>query len=181
MGAKLTRNRSLIISRKNDDQQEITAATNVENITDHLDVIATTEDNKSKQKKMKKKQEFKLEKTKVDKSTNTENCVLPVSLFSEQLVDDKLSTGDTNDVLLKTSTAQINVAYQTEVVTSKHEQQISNASTQNRIISSDFHISNQEISNVQDYHTSILNNLTDATAGASSTIIVNTDEVLNSK
>ncbi|CAF0827643.1 unnamed protein product [Adineta ricciae] len=153
MGAKLTRkNQSLIIVRTNEDQEE--TLTSAENTNKHVQ-LSTTESN-SKQTKKKKS---KLDTAKIDKSTNTENCILPVSLFSEQLVDDKICTG----------------------VAENHIEHVPPADTQNGIVSDVFHIDNQDTSNGQNHRISILNNLTDATSSASSTITGITDEIGNHK
>ncbi|CAF0900689.1 unnamed protein product [Adineta ricciae] len=153
MGAKLTRkNQSLTIVRTTEDQEKI--LTTAENTNKHVQ-LSTTESN-SKQTKKKKS---KLDTTKVDKSTNTENCILPVSLFSEQLVGDKISTG----------------------VADNNVEHVPPADTQNGIVSGAFHIDNQDTSNGQNHRISILNNLTDATNSASSTVTGITDEIDNHK
>lgn len=140
MGAKLTRkNQSLIIVRTNEDQKE--TLTTAENTNKHVQISTTESDSKPSKKK-----KLKLNTTKIDKSTNTENCILPVSSFSEQLVGDQISTG----------------------VADNHVDQVLPDVT-------------QDISIQQNHRISILNNLTDATSSASSTVTGNTDEIDNHK
>ena len=151
MGAKLTRkNQSLIIVKTNGDQEE--ALTTAENTNKHVQ-LSTTESN-SKQTKKKKSN---LDTTKADKSTNTENCILPVSSFSEQLVGDKISTGAADN----------------------NAEHVPPTDTQNGIVSGAFRIGNQDTANDQNHRISVLNNLTDATSSASSTVTGITDGIDN--
>lgn len=178
MGAKWTKSKSLSISGKTkEEQKEI--LTTVENTNNHLD-ITTDEDNKLIEKnKNKKKKAQKLNKksseTKVDKSTNTETCVLSSSSFTEQLVGDSLSTIN-NNVSLDINTAQVNAAYQPELP-NKYAQELRAACFQNNIISGETYGENQQNSNEHPYQANNLNIAEEATNNTSVTIIVNSDQV----
>jgi transposase len=172
MGAKLVKSKS--ISEKTKEQQE-KIITTVENANNHLNVT-TNEDNKQTDKKNKKKKEKKLSKTKVDKSTNTEQYVL--SSFSEQLVGDQISIVK-NDISLNTNTAQVNAAYQPETP-NKDVQELWN--DRNGIISDGFHVvDNQQISNEQEYHANILNSAEESTNNGSDTVVANGNQIYNEK
>jgi hypothetical protein len=178
MGAKLTKSKTLSISGKTKEQQEGIVAT-VENTSNDLD-IATNEDNKPKEKsKNKKKKEPKLNKklaeTKVDKSTNTESCVLPLSSFTEQLVGEQVSAVN-NDVSLDANTAQINAAYQSELPT-KDVQELPELYFRNGIISTESHSGNQQTLNKHKYEANNLDIVEDTTNNTSVTMVANTDQV----
>ncbi len=171
MGAKLVKSKST--SEKTKEQQE-KIITTVENTNNHLDVT-TNEDNKQTDKKNKKKKEKKLSKTKVDKSTNTEQYVL--SSFSEQLVGDQISIVK-NDISLNTNTAQVNAAYQPETP-NKDVQELWN--DRNGIITDGFHVDNQQTSNEQEYHANILNSAEESTNNGSDTVVANGNQIYNEK
>ncbi|CAF0899369.1 unnamed protein product [Adineta steineri] len=157
MGGKLTKSKDISICEKTEQQQQQKIeTTTIENSNNHLDVT-TNEDTKQITKKIKKKQESKSDKKsskiKVDKSTNTENCLLPSSTFSEQLVGEKISAMN-NNVLLDINPAQINEGYQPETPL-KDVQELWNRCAQNSIISNGLQNDKQE------YATNILNNTDD--------------------
>jgi hypothetical protein len=120
MGAKLTKSKSFNISGKTEEQQHIDTTTIVANTNNHHDLSTNTDDKqttKDKSKNKKKKEEKlnkKSSKTKVDKSTNTENCVLPSSSFAEQLVGEQVSPV-INPISLDIKTVQANGTYPSEL------------------------------------------------------------------
>jgi hypothetical protein len=180
MGAKLTKSKSLSISGKTKEQQtEI--MTTVENTNNHLD-ISTNDDNKqtAKNKNKKKKEEKSNKKsstTKVDKSTNTENCVLPSSSFAEQLVGEQVSPV-TNPASLEIKTIPTNVAYLLESeLPNKDIQELRETCFQNGIISTEFHSDNQQSSNEHNYQANNLNIAEEAVNNAPATIVTNGDLV----
>jgi hypothetical protein len=177
MGAKLTKSKSLLFSRKTkEEQKEI--ITTIGNTNNHLETT-TNEDNKQIEKKNKKKKEPKLNKksskTTVDKSTNTENCVLPSSSSTEQLVGDQVSAVN-NNVSLDINTAQINAAYQSELA-NQDGQELQDTCFQNGIISTEPHSGSQQTSSEHKHQANTLNITEDATNNASVTLVTNNDQV----
>jgi hypothetical protein len=144
MGAKLTKNKSVSISGKTNEQQK-ELNTTIKDANNHVD-IPVSENIKQTEKKIKKKKEQKLNKktnkSRVDKSTNTEGYVLASSPFIEQLVGGQVSTLN-NNLPLNTSTSQVNAAYQPET-SNKDIQELRNACVQERIISIESNVRNQQ-------------------------------------
>lgn len=138
MGAKLTKSKTLSISEKTKEQQVHTATT-VENANTQLD-LTTNDDLKqpanSKNKKTKEiKSNKKSSQVRVDKSTNTDNCVLPSSSFTEQLVGEKAST-QTNQACSEGETEQTTASHPTALL-SKDAQELRDICLQNGIISAE--------------------------------------------
>jgi hypothetical protein len=142
MGARLTKRKDVSTSEKTNEQQK------------EIDLSAENEENKQKPKKDKKKNEQKFNKrsaeTRVDKSTNTESCVLPPSPLIEQSVDEPISTIN-NNVSLDTSPAQVNAAYQPE--TPNQDVQELRDAIQNGFLSAEINVGNEYSFNEQEYQT----------------------------
>ena len=81
MGAKLTKSKSLSISGKVNERTKSDNLQLSKIRNNHLNKNIKKKDEKSKKKSS---------QTKVDKSTNTDNCVLPTSSFTEQLVGEQM-------------------------------------------------------------------------------------------
>lgn len=142
MGARLTKRKDVSTSEKTNEQQK------------EIDLSAENEENKQKPKKDKKKNEQKFNKrsseTRVDKSTNTESCVLPPSPLIEQSVDEPISTIN-NNVSLDTSPAQVNAAYQPE--TPNQDVQELRDAIQNGFLSAEINVGNEYSLDEQEYQT----------------------------
>ena len=132
MGAKLTKTKSLFISGDTKQQQQHAhLPTMVDNTNNQLDLtvnddpkqVANNKNKKTKEVKSKKKSS----KAKLDKSTNTENCVLPSSSFVEQLVGEKVIP-QSDQVCSDTDTIPANV---------NEVQELRDACLQNDIISAE--------------------------------------------
>lgn len=161
MGAKLTKNKSLSISGKTNKQSK-ELDTTLETTNDDNKQVETNKNKKKQERKLNKKSS----KTKVDKSTNTENCVLPLSSFTEQLVGGQLPTLDNN-------TAQVNAGYQSELA-NKYVQELRTACLENNITSTEIHDDNQQTSHEYKYQVNIAE---DDTNNASVTAVANTEQV----
>ena len=148
MGAKLTKSKTLSISGKTKEQQMHTATT-VENGNNQLDLTVNDDGQKqpanNKNKKTKEiKSNKKSSQVRVDKSTNTDNCVLPSSSFTEQLVGEKAST-QTNQICSDGDTVQTTVSHPSTLL-SKDAQELRDACFQNGIISAEsFNEKQQEL------------------------------------
>ena len=117
MGGTLTKSKNLSISGKTKEQQkEIVTTTETSN--NHIDVITNEDDKKLEKTKNKKKKEAKPKKKsseiRVDKSTNTESCILPSTSFTEQLVGEPLSVVN-NNLSSDVNTTQVKVVYQSDL------------------------------------------------------------------
>jgi hypothetical protein len=178
MGAKLTKSKSLTISGKTKEQQ-IDTITTVENMNNHLDLSTNDDDKQTTKNKNKKKKEEKSNKksskTKVDKSTNTENCVLPSSSFAEQLVGEQVSSV-TNPVSLGIQTVQTNAAHLSEQA-NNDVQELRDTCVQNGIILIESHCDNQQSSNEHHYQENNLNIAEEVANNAPATIVTNGDAV----
>ena len=122
MGGKLTKSKPGIVSEKTNDSQK-TLSTTAEATNDPVDVTIVTITNdkqKIEKTKTKKKKEEKcskkLAKVRVDKSTNTDNYFLTSSPYKEHLVGGDEIPALIPNITTETSTAQINVAYQSETL-----------------------------------------------------------------
>lgn len=147
MGAKLTKSKTFSISEKTKEQQVHTTPT-VENANNQLDLTVNDDQKQPANGKNKKTKEIKSNKkssqVRVDKSTNTDNCVLPSSSYTEQLVGEKAST-QTNQVCSDGDTVQITVSHPSALL-SKDVQQLRDACFQNGIISAEsFNEKQQEL------------------------------------
>jgi hypothetical protein len=176
MGTKLTKNKNVSTSEKIKEQRKV-LSTIAEDTTNHVD-ITTNEENKQNDKNKKKKAQKlnkKSSETRVDKSTNTENCVLPSSSFTEQLVGGEASTVN-NNVLLDTSIAQINAAYQPETL-NQDVQELRDACVRNDNLSAEINVSNNHILNEQEYQANNPNIYDGYKNDTSITVVTNGDLV----
>lgn len=177
MGVKLTKSKSSSILEKTKEQSE-EIDTIVENTNNHVD-STTNEDkqlvekNKNKNKKKKEpKLNKKSSKIKVDKSTNTDNYILPLSSFTEQLVDGQLPK------VANIGCSEVNTGYQPELP-NKYVQELRTACLQNNTTLLEAHNDNQQIANEHEYQVNNSNIFEDITNNASAIISINNDQIQN--
>lgn len=168
MGAKLTKSKTLSISGNAKEQ----LPTTVDTTNNQLESTANGKNKKVKEAKSKKKS-FK---GKTDKSTNTENCVLPSSSFAEQLVGEKVPPSTVNPINLDTKTVAADIIEQPELL-NKDVEELRDACFQNGIMSTEPVNNRQQDLNEDNKQENISNNVAEVTNTISTATFSNIDSV----